>query len=267
MASSIEHPDTATAQRDSLPTVGAMALIAMCLVTFAHEAAGHGGACLALGGRVELLTSSLFRCDRISPLIDAAGPLTNLLLGLAAWALRSRIAAHRPDPRLFLILVTAFSLFWEGGYLVQAMLSRDGDSYFVARDLLGEPGLWWRILLGAVGVALYGAAVVVTSRGLTGLWPDRARARRVARTAWLAAVAGAALAALLYQGPHAGRNLHDAVTEIGLAAVPLLLIPGGMRGAPAGEGAARIGFNPAVVVLAVVVLGLFAAIQGRGLGA
>lgn len=266
MASSIEHPDTATAQRDSPPTIGALALIAMCLVTFAHEALGHGGACLALGGQVELLTSSLFRCDRASPLIDAAGPLTNLLLGLAAWALRSRIAAYRASPRLFLILVTAFSLFWEGGYLVQAMLLRDGDSYFVARDLLGEPRLWWRIVLGAVGVAIYGAAVVVTSRALTGLWPDRARARGAARTAWLVAVAGAVLAALLYQGPHAGRNLHDTVTEIGLASLPLLLIPGGAGETPASEGAVRIGFSPSVVVLAVVVFALFAAIQGRGLG-
>jgi hypothetical protein len=253
---------TSAEPRDNLPTVGAIALVAMCLVTFAHEAVGHGGACLALGGHVERLTTSLFRCDRASPLIDAAGPLANALLGGAALVLRTRLPVARAIPRLFLILVTAFSLFWEGGYLVQAMLTRDGDSYFAARDLLGEPGLGWRIVLGAAGVAIYGAAVVTTSRALTGPWPDRKAARRVARTAWLVALAGAMLAALLYQGPDAGRNVHDAATEIGLAAVPLLLVP---RGASASQGAARIGFSPAVIVLAVVVFGLFAVIQGRGL--
>jgi hypothetical protein len=254
------------AGRDSLLAVAAVALIAMCLVTFAHEALGHGGACLALGGRIQLLTSSLFRCDRASPLIDAAGPLANLLLGLAALILRSRIAVRHAAARLFLVLVTAFSLFWEGGYLVQAMLTRNGDSYFAARDLLGAPSLGWRIGLAAVGVAIYAGAVVVTARALVSLWPDRARARRAARTAWLVALAGATLAALLYQGPNAGRNLHDAVMEIGLAAAPLLLIPGGPRGAPAGEGATAIGLRPALVVLAVVVFGLFAGLQGRGLG-
>ena len=253
-----------TKQGDNLPTIGTLALIAMCLVTFTHEGLGHGGACLALGGRVELLTSSLFRCDRASPAIDAAGPLANLLLGLAALALRSRIAGRRVVLRLFLILVTAFSLFWDGGYLVQAMLLLDGDFYFAARDLMGEPSLGWRIVLGALGAAIYAAAVVVTARALRTLWPDRARARRVARTAWLVATAGATLAALLYQGPDTGRNLHDAVMEIGLAAVPLLLIPGGMGGPLVGEDWARIEFSPAVVILAVVVFGLFAVIQGVG---
>lgn len=254
-----------SSSRDSLMTVGALALMAMCLVTFAHEAAGHGGACLALGGRVELLTTSLFRCDRASPLIDAAGPSTNLLLGGLALLLRTQVSVRRAALRLFLILVTAFSLFWEGGYLVQAMATRDGDSYFAARDLLGEPSLGWRIVLGAAGVAIYAGAAVVTARGLTALFAGRAQARRAARTAWVVAVAGAALAALLYQGPHAGRNVHDALTEIGLAALPLLLIPGGGRATSASEDRTPIVFGPATVVLAVVVFGLFAALQGRGL--
>ncbi len=248
--------------RDDLATVGAIALIAMCLVTFTHEGLGHGGACLALGGRIQLLTSSLFHCGRTSPLIDMAGPAANLLLGAAALALGAMAAPRRTGLRLFLILVAAFSLFWDGGYLVQAMLIRDGDSYFAARDLLGE-ALWWRLVLGAVGVAVYGGALLAVSRGLAGLFPDLAAARRAARTGWLVAVAGAALAALLYRGPHAGRNLHDALTEIGLAAAPLLLIPRRTRGATTAP-ETRIAFNPAVLILAVVVFGLFAAIQGRG---
>ncbi len=252
-----------SSSRDSLPTVGAIALIAMCLVTFTHEGLGHGGACLALGGHVELLSSSLFRCDRASPIIDAAGPLTNLLMGPVALALRPLVPPDRAGWRLFLVLVTAFSLFWEGGYLVQAMLLRDGDLYFVLRDLVSGPELWWRCAAGVVGSMIYGAAVVVTSRALAGLWPDLVQARRVARAAWLVAVVGAALAAFFYRGPETARNFHDAMTEIGLAAVPLLLIPRGGRSNSPPE-SARIALSPATLVLAAGVFALFAATQGRG---
>jgi hypothetical protein len=250
--------------RNSQPTIGAIALIAMCLVTFDHEALGHGGACLALRGHIELISSALSRCDRTSPIIDAAGPMTNLLMGLIALALLPLVPARRAGWRLFLILVTAFSLFWDGGYLVQAMLLRDGDLYFALRDLVGAPELWWRVAGGALGVLIYGAAVVVTSRGLAELWPDLSQARRAARTAWLVAVVGAALAAFFYRGPDAARNFHDTVVEIGLAAVPLLLIPRGGARAASAPAPARIATSPATLALAVGVFALFAATQGRG---
>ncbi|HSM97283.1 MAG TPA: hypothetical protein VLT91_14665, partial [Rhizomicrobium sp.] len=72
-------------------TVAALALIAMCAVTFAHEALGHGGLCLLLGGRIDLLSSSIFRCSLRSGWIDAAGPAANLVVGFAA--LVARLAA------------------------------------------------------------------------------------------------------------------------------------------------------------------------------
>jgi hypothetical protein len=63
-------------------------LLAMCAVTFDHEAMGHGGACLALHGRILTLSSSVFRCDIPSPMIDSAGPTVNILCGLVALAVR-----------------------------------------------------------------------------------------------------------------------------------------------------------------------------------
>jgi hypothetical protein len=56
----------------------------MCVVTFDHEALGHGGMCLALGGHIRVLTSSVFRCDLQSVWIDPAGPFGNLLVGALA---------------------------------------------------------------------------------------------------------------------------------------------------------------------------------------
>jgi hypothetical protein len=59
-------------------TAAAIGLLAMCIVTFDHEALGHGSACLLLHGHIRLLTSSLFRCDVRSGWIDPAGPFANL---------------------------------------------------------------------------------------------------------------------------------------------------------------------------------------------
>jgi hypothetical protein len=255
---------SATTPRDNLLTVGAIALVAMSLVTFDHEALGHGGACLATGGQIQLLTSALFHCSHASPLIDMAGPLSNLLLGGLALLLSARVPVRRPELKLLLTFVAAFSLFWEGGYTARAMIEADGDLYFAARDLTGGDALWWRGILGAAGVALYGLTLVVTSRRLTELWPDRADARRIARTAWLVATAGAALAAVLYRGPDEGQDLHDAVFEIGLASIPLLLIPGG-KAAEAPDTAAPIAFRPALVAAGIAVFAVFAAGMGHGL--
>ena len=204
-------------------TVAAIGLTAMCLVTVDHEALGHGGMCLAIGGHIKVLTSSIFRCNVRSVWIDPAGPLANLLAGtvsllMAKWIPRRLIAL-----RLFLALVACFSFFWEAGYLIKAMLDRSGDLYFTAEDFLGEPSLWWRTLGIAVGVILYSATARWASRALTGLFPNKDSARRVTRVAWVAATIGAALAALVHVGGGLA-PLRDAVLEIGAASLPLLFI-------------------------------------------
>jgi len=250
--------------RDDLPTVAALAVIAMGGVTIDHEALGHGSACLAAGGHIQLLTSSLFRCDARSPWIDPAGPAGNLLMGALALVL-SRVAPKRwTHPRLGLLLVTAFSWFWEAGYVIQAMIERHGDLYSTGENFLGEPSGGWRVGAIAAGLALYVATIRLTWSGLLSLQPEPAKARRLARTAWLAATAGAVLAALTCRVALA-QDVHDAFAEIGLAAFPLWFIP---------RGAARVSSDaPAltrswpVIVLAVRMFAAFTATLGRGLGA
>jgi len=80
----------AAATKDDAATIGAISLVAMCLVTFDHEALGHGGTCLAAGGRILELTSAIFRCDLRSPWIAPAGPIANLVMGTLALALSRR---------------------------------------------------------------------------------------------------------------------------------------------------------------------------------
>jgi hypothetical protein len=71
------HPDHGN---DSY-TVAAIALLAMCMVTFDHEVLGHGGMCLAAGGHIQVVTSSVFRCSIHSVWIDPGGPFANILAG------------------------------------------------------------------------------------------------------------------------------------------------------------------------------------------
>lgn len=255
---------TAASGKNDWLTVAALGLLAMCVVTFDHEALGHGGVCLALHGRIRLLTSSIFRCEVKSDWIDPAGPACNLLMGAIALACRRLVPQRLANLRLFLVLVTAFSFFWESGYLMHAMHRKDGDLYFFARFLLGEVTLWERWAAGAVGFALYVFAIWITWAGLSQLWPQAPVARGVARTAWLSATLGATVAALAFTG-HGWGDVHDAALEIGGASLPLLLIPVRSAGGAEDRSPSLIVRSPAVIVLAVVVYGTFVATMGRGL--
>lgn len=246
-------------------TVAALAVIAMCSVTFAHEALGHGGACLLLGGHIEILSSSIFRCGLHSGWIDGAGPAANLLAGILALAVRTVSPPGFARTRLLLLLVTAFSFFWEGGYLMRAMIVRDGDLYFFARFLTGSPLASWMYAVGLViGLAIYWIGVRITARALGAMFDTR-EARHVARIAWLAATIAAAIAALLYRGQPLWPNVRDAMLEIGLASVPLLLIP--RENDASAQIRAIVSRNYSVAVLALVVFAVFAATLGRGTGA
>jgi hypothetical protein len=86
--------------RDNAVMVGAIAIIAMCVATAAHEAVGHGGVCLLLGGRIAQLTSVYFRCALESRFVAPAGPAGNLAAGLIAWAALKWIPATFPRARL-----------------------------------------------------------------------------------------------------------------------------------------------------------------------
>jgi hypothetical protein len=245
-------------------TVAAIGLIAMCLVTVDHEALGHGGMCLAIGGHIKVLTSSVFRCNVHSVWIDPAGPLANLLAGTLSLLMARWIPRRLVAMRLFLALVTSFSFFWETGYLVKAMLDRSGDLYFTTEDLLGEPSLWWRTMGVAVGVILYLAVARWASRALTGLFPNKDLARRAARVAWVAATIGAALAALVHVGGGL-TALRDAVLEIGAASFPLLFIARKSPVSTVVSSPTPIQRSVMAICLSLALYVLFVATLGRGL--
>ncbi len=101
------------------------------------------------------------------------------------------------------------------------MHQQDGDLYFVAGWWLGTVTVWQRWIGAALGLVLYLLSARLTTRGLLTLWPEN---KKVARTVWLSATIGAALAAFAYTGG-VKADLLDAVLEIGAASFPLLFIP------------------------------------------
>ncbi len=254
------------ATQDDAATIGAIGLMAMCLVTFDHEALGHGGMCLALGGRILELTSSIFRCELRSEWISPAGPLANLAVGTLALALSRRTARERRRTRLFLTLVACLSYFWESGYVIHAMHRRDGDLYFAGQDFLGEPSFAWRLAGAAAGFALFLYTMRWVWRAFDDLWPGAfTAARRAARIAWVSATLGAVGAALCYRGAGTA-DLRDAFLEIGASAFPLLWL-GPTRAAEPGAGPAAppIARDRRLLAAAALVYAGFAATLGRGI--
>src|SRR5450432_1467618 len=138
----------------TLCSLAAMAFVAAC---FAHEALGHGTACVATGGTVTLLTSVYFKCSASLPIVDAAGPSMNLAVALGAAMMLRR--SHGPAARTFLALLLAFNGFWGAGYFLFSGAANTGDWAFVLRDLSLEPRWLWRIAMVATGAWLYGVAL------------------------------------------------------------------------------------------------------------
>ena len=252
---SVRHRMKLQSHAHSYSTLAAIASVAFIVACVAHEAVGHGGMCLALGGRVTLLTSVYFRCTKGGPLTDAAGPLMNLIVGAACWL----IARRRPVAswsRLFFVLAMAFNLFWGAGYFIFSAATNTGDWAFVLRDLSLEPHWLWRVFMGTLGAVLY----VWSTRVVAALVPPGTP------LAWPYLVAGvvSCVAALFYVGPTLPA-LREAVQESFVSAAGLLFL------AYLGSNRARASPPPSLMVrsngwllFSALVTILFFLVLGRG---
>ena len=221
-ASKLEaEPRAVSTGFDDLPTAIALAALAICTTACAHEALGHGSACLFLGGRITLLSNAFFRCSAPSPIIDISGPVGNLLTGFIAFALQGRISGNRPALRFYALCVMAFSLFWEAGYVIFAMLRDRGDYVYAWIGFVGAAN--WAVRLGgiAVGIAAYSAFSRMLAKRVRvyAAWPRRIP--HLLRPAWITGVVAMAASASLFSPDRLGA-MHDAGLSA-VAAFPLLL--------------------------------------------
>lgn len=199
-------------------TLIAIAFAAYFVADIAHEGLGHGGACLALGGRVLMLDTTFEDCSIRARLIDGAGPVTAILVALLSWTWLRYAPPRASAARIFLCLVFAFAGFWNVGYLIKSGLTYSGDWHFVVEGL--QPAAAWHIGLAVVGVALYAGAM----RMLAQVWPagDGMTSRAFAISAYLAAaILSAAAGALDPRG--AAIVLSDALPS-SLASIGLVLV-------------------------------------------
>ncbi|HYT75377.1 MAG TPA: hypothetical protein VEL79_11550 [Vicinamibacterales bacterium] len=143
-----------------LLTVTAIALIAYAASNVLHEAVGHGGACLALGGKPLALSSVHFDCGEKAMTalarrgVSAAGTGVNFIAGaLALVAFKSTNPVQKPHTAYFLWLFTTLNFLMGAGYFLFSGVGNIGDWADVARGTVSP--LIWRPTMAVFGGGLY----------------------------------------------------------------------------------------------------------------
>lgn len=132
-----------------------LAISAFVVADIAHEILGHGGACLASGGEITVLSSSLFRCSPPQAIVDAAGPIASFAVAATA-AIGLKMPVETGYRRSFLAFLFAIAGFWFAGQLMVTAISNTDDWSFVLRALATRDSWpFWRLVMGIVGVILY----------------------------------------------------------------------------------------------------------------
>jgi hypothetical protein len=144
------------APKDSPVMLGALGILAYAASMMTHEALGHGGFCLAVGGQNAMLTAWAERCNfpNVQPSgIEAAGPGLQFGAGVLAWLLSHRLPAEAVRLRYFLWLYMIFSLFVSSGYVAFSGITDFGDAAVIIASL--KPHIIWRVVLILLGAGVY----------------------------------------------------------------------------------------------------------------
>lgn len=245
-----------------IATLIAIAYAAYFIADIAHEALGHGGMCLALGGRLVFLSTTFEECSIHSRLIDGAGPAMGIAVALLAWAWLRFRSPRSENTRAFLLLTFAFAIFWNVFYLIRSGVTDQGDWAFVIAGL--EPKLVWHIAMTITGIALYGLAMRMTAAALRANSQTGAGVSPFTFTA-IAFAAAAVLSAIAAQfdtrsvAPNLIDRLPSALAALGLVWVGRTMtrdMPAFRVGLPSSLAWTATGAASAVVFVAVLGPGL-----------
>lgn len=174
--------------RDDTPTLFILGALAYLAAMLLHEAVGHGSLCLVVGGAA-VITLTATQCTVASPAMVAAGPLANLIGGLATWALLARASTMPPMRRWFLWLFAACNLFVFAGYLAWGGAADFGDWAVLGHDI--QP-----VILPRAGELLLGALLYYLAIRLLAARQPRESVERLGRLTRLPWI-GAGVAAIL----------------------------------------------------------------------
>jgi len=182
-----------------LLTVIAIALVAYAVANFLHEGLGHGGACIAVGGTPQVLSSVHFDCELADSastqrrILAAGGTVINLLVGTIALMLLRKISAtKKPHAYYFVWLFAALNLLMGAGYFLFSGIGDIGD-WSVVADGMWAPQVW-RPVFAVFGFAFYFLLARRLARALRPLvGNDQNSLRRARQFAIPAYVAGGLL--------------------------------------------------------------------------
>lgn len=140
-------------------TIAAIGVSAYVVQNVLHEAVGHGGMCLLLGGDPVSLSTAYFDMvdgsigDGGRRLVAAAGTLMNIFAGGLFWLALHVARSSSGGLRLFLWLSMTINLLSGTGYFLFSGISQFGDWIVVTAGW--EPHWMWTTLLIVVGAAAY----------------------------------------------------------------------------------------------------------------
>jgi len=196
--------------------LGALGVIAYAASMLTHEALGHGGFCVALGGHNAMLTAWAERCNfpGAPPFgIEAAGPVVQFVAGLLAWLALRRLTLDSPNLRCLLWLYMVFSLFISSGYVAFSGVTDFGDAAVVIAGL--EPHILWRGGLIVLGAAVYYFSMLAAAFELERIAGSDGGNARSKRLVWIPYLAAGALACC---GAALNRTMPSTLATLGLAA-------------------------------------------------
>ena len=133
-------------------TIAAIAIVAAVIADFIHEGLGHGGMCVATGGRPLVLSTVHFECSADTRLVAAGGTLANLIFGVLFWGAARAVKQSAPRRYFFWLLMT-FNLFAAGGYFLFSGIGNIGDWADVVAGW--QPAWAWRVGLAVLGIVTY----------------------------------------------------------------------------------------------------------------
>lgn len=145
-------PKLHKATQPDLSTIIAIAVAATAITDFIHEGLGHGGMCVATGGRPLVLSTVHLECSADTRLVAAGGTLANLVSGALFWV-AARAVRRTASWRYFLWLLMTFNLFDAGGYFLFSGVGNFGDWAMVVAGW--QPAWAWRIGLVVLGLVTY----------------------------------------------------------------------------------------------------------------
>jgi hypothetical protein len=145
-------PRSPEATKPDLLTIVAITIVATVIANLIHEGLGHGGMCVATGGRALVLSTVHFACSADTRLVAAGGTLANLIFGALFWA-AERAVKRSASWRYFFWLLMTFNLLSAGGYFLFSGLGNIGDWADVVAGW--QPAWAWRVGLAALGVVTY----------------------------------------------------------------------------------------------------------------